>query len=179
MRSRAPGELAGAGSTVRKEMTSHWWEFFFGGKLCGSPLGESSGTPKRHSGWTAPPHDSCPETQDPPPGDCVGLFFRLIDVFVFGRLVFVALHGLPPVERGLLFTEVCGLLVTWRLGAGQWHTRFSSCSTEAQRLWLASPRALCFRDPCRTRTRTHVPGTGRLIVIHYAAGEVLQGSLFT
>lgn len=86
MRSRAPGELAGAGSTVRKEMTSHWWEFFFGGKLCGSPLGESSGTPKRHSGWTAPPHDSCPETQDPPPGDCVGLFFRLIDVFVFGRL---------------------------------------------------------------------------------------------
>ena len=34
MRSRAPGELAGAESTVRKEMTSHWWEFFFGGGDC-------------------------------------------------------------------------------------------------------------------------------------------------
>lgn len=28
MRSRAPGELPGAGSTIRKEMMSHWWEFF-------------------------------------------------------------------------------------------------------------------------------------------------------
>ena len=87
--------------------------------------------------------------------------------------------GFLQLNGGYPSLKSAGFSSRWRLVAEQWHTGFSSCSTEAQQLWLASPRALWFWGPCRTRTRTHVPDTGRLIVIHYAAREVLQGSLFT
>lgn len=153
MRSRAPGELPGAGSTVRKEMTSHWWEIFFFGN-CAVDLRVN---PQELLRVTAGGHlhmTHAQRPQDPPPGDSAGLFFKLISVFTFGRLGSSLLcAGFLRLNGGYSSLKSAGFSSRWRLSSPSSGTqasaaaalRLSNCGSRAQ-------GALVWGS-CRARTR--------------------------
>ena len=52
--------------------------------------------------------------------------------------------------------------------------RFSGCSTQAQELWGTGLVALRLVESSRIRDQTHVPCTGRQILIHWTTREAHQ-----
>ena len=126
-----------------------------------------------------------------------GVFFFVFNVFIlliyFFWLcwVFTAVHGLSlvAVSRGYSSLRCAGFSLRWLLllhSKGSRHVGFSSCSMQAQQLWLTGSRAQAQQlwhtglaaprhvGSSRTRARTRIPCTGRWILNHCANREVHQ-----
>ena len=118
-------------------------------------------------------------------------FFFYFFIYLFlAALGLVAVCGLSLVaaSKGYSSLQHAGFSLRWLLLLRRMASRrpgFSSCSTGAQQLWLASSRApaqqlwrtglAAPRDvgSSQTRARTHIPCIGRWILNHCATREAL------
>ena len=122
-------------------------------------------------------------------------FFKIIYLFLVALGLCCCLQAFSSGgEHVPLFVVVCRLSVVavlfFLFSTDSRLTGFSSCSTEAQLLWLTDSRiqaewlwctgpvALQHVDSSQTRDRTHVPCSDRQIFIHCASREVLVHSFF-
>ena len=116
------------------------------------------------------------------------LRFKIIYLFL-AACVFVAVHGLSLVEAsgGYSLLRCVGFSLQWLFllqSMGSRHVGFSSCSTQAQQLWLTGSRAQAQQlwrtglaapqhvGSSWTRARTPVPCIGRWVLNHCATREV-------
>ena len=95
------------------------------------------------------------------------------------RWVFVAACGLSLVAvcGGYSLLRCAGFSLRWLFllqSTGSRCTSFSSCGTQAQKLWCMGLIALRHVGPSQTRAQTHVPCIGRQILNHSATREVLK-----
>ena len=119
-------------------------------------------------------------------------FFNLLILLIYFWLhwVFIAARGLSLVagSGGYSSLRCTGFSLRWLLllwSTGSRHAGFSSCSTQAQQLWLAGSRAQAqlwctglvaprHVESSQTRAQTRVPCIGRRILNHCTAREVLK-----
>ena len=118
---------------------------------------------------------------------------NLFILFIYSWLcwIFVAVRGVSLVAAswGYSLLQCVGFSLWWLLSLwsrGSRRAGFSSCSTQAQQLWLTGSRAQAQQlwhtslvapqhvGSSRTRARTHVPCIGRWILNHCTTREALN-----
>ena len=93
-------------------------------------------------------------------------------IYFWQHWVFVAAHGLSLVAEGRGYSPVVVQGFSW-----WWLLLLQSTGSRAHGLqwfchmWLVAPQHV---ESSRTGNRTHVPCTGRLILIHCSTREVLK-----
>ena len=104
-------------------------------------------------------------------------FFKIYLFYFWLHWVFVAARGLSLVAASGGYSSLwyAGFSLQWLLllrSMGSRHVGFSSCGTQAQKLWrkgLVAPQHVGFSQ---TRARTYVPCIGRRILNHCATRKV-------